>query len=83
MLLVLDPVPALARDLRTLPPALARPLFVEAVRPLRGLTHTADGAWEAYRERRCLPSEVRAIERALTQRFAGETETGDPDRQGP
>ena len=65
VLLVLDPVPALARDLRTLPHALAQPLFVEAIRPLRGLTHTADGAWEAYREGRCFPSEVRAIERAL------------------
>ena len=76
MLLVLDPVPALARDLRTLPPALAQPLFVEAIRPLRGLTHTADGAWEAYREGRGFPSEVRAIERALIQRFAGEAEYG-------
>ena len=76
MLLVLDPVPALARDLRTLPHALAQPLFVEAIRPLRGLTHTADGAWEAYREGRGFPSEVRAIERALTQRFAGRPSTG-------
>ena len=49
MLLVLDPVPTLAQDLRALPAALAQPLFVEAVRPLRGLTHTPEGAWEAYR----------------------------------
>ena len=44
MLLVLDPVPTLAQDLRALPPALAQPLFVEAVRPHRGLTHTPEGA---------------------------------------
>jgi hypothetical protein len=76
MLLVLDPVPALARDLRTLPPPLAEPLFVEAIRPLRGLTHSAEGVWAAYREGRCLPSEVRMIERVLVQRFAGEAEYG-------
>src|SRR5262249_1292725 len=76
MLLVLDPVPALARDLRTLPPLLAEPLFVEAIRPLRGFTHSAEGMWEAYREGRCLPSEVRMIERVLGERFAGEPEYG-------
>jgi len=76
MLLVIDPVATLAQDLRALPPALAQPLFIEAVRPLRGLSHTPEGAWEAYREGRCLPSELRAIERALVQRFAPEPEYG-------
>jgi hypothetical protein len=76
MLLVVDPVPTLGQDLRALPPALGQPLFVEAVRPLRGLSHTPEGAWEAYREGRCLPSELRAIERALVQRFATEPEYG-------
>ena len=76
MLLVLDPVPTLAQDLRALPPALAQPLFVEAVRPLRGLTHTPEGAWEAYRDGRCLPGETRAIEAALIERFAREPEYG-------
>ena len=76
MLLVLDPVPTLAQDLRALPPALAQPLFIEAVRPLRGLTHTPEGAWEAYRDGRCLPGEARAIEAALTERFAREPEYG-------
>jgi len=76
MLLVLDPVSTLAQDLRALPPALAQPLFVEAVRPLRGLTHTPEGAWEAYRDGRCLPGEARAIEAALIERFAREPEYG-------
>ena len=76
MLLILDPVPALAGDLRALPSPLVEPLFVEAIRSLRGLTHSAEGMWEAYREGRCLPSEVRMIERALVQRFAGEPEYG-------
>jgi hypothetical protein len=76
VLLFVDPVPTLAQDLRTLPPALGQPLFVEAVRPLRGLSHTPEGAWEAYREGRCLPSEMRAIERALAERFATEPEYG-------
>ena len=76
MLFVVDPVPTLAQDLRALPPALGQPLFVEAVRPLRGLVHTPEGAWEAYREGRCLPGELRAIERALVQRFATEPEYG-------
>jgi hypothetical protein len=76
MLLVVDPVPTLAQDLRALPPALAEPLFVEAVRPLRGLTHTPEGAWEAYRDGRCLPGEARAIEAALIERFAREPEYG-------
>jgi hypothetical protein len=76
VLLVLDPVPTLAQDLRALPAALAQPLFVEAVRPLRGLTHTPEGAWEAYREGRCLPGEARAIEAALIERFAREPEYG-------
>ena len=62
MLLVLDPVATLAQDLRALPVALAQPLFIDAVRPLRGLTHTPEGAWDAYRDGRCLPGEVRAIE---------------------
>jgi hypothetical protein len=75
VLLVLDPVPTLAVDLRALPAALAQPLFVEAVRPLRGLTHTPEGAWEAYREGRCLPGEARAIEAALIERFAREPNT--------
>jgi hypothetical protein len=76
VLLVIDPIPTLGQDLRALPPALGQPLFVEAVRPLRGLSHTPEGAWEAYREGRCLPSELRAIERALVQRFAPEPEYG-------
>ena len=76
MLLVLDPVSTLAQDLRALPPALAQPLFVDAVRPLRGLTHTPEGAWEAYRDGRCLPGEARAIEAALIARFAREPEYG-------
>jgi hypothetical protein len=76
VLLAIDPVPTLAQDLRALPPALGQPLFVEAVRPLRGLSHTPEGAWEAYREGRCLPSELRAIERAQIQRFATEPEYG-------
>jgi Predicted 3'-5' exonuclease related to the exonuclease domain of PolB len=76
MLLILDPVSTLAQDFRALPPMLAQPLFVEAVRPLRGLTHTPEGAWEAYRDGRCLPGELRAIERALGQRFAMEPEYG-------
>jgi hypothetical protein len=76
VLLVVDPVPTLGQDLRALPPALAQPLFVEAVRPLRGLSHTPEGAWEAYREGRCLPGELRAIERALVHRFAPEPEYG-------
>jgi hypothetical protein len=76
VLFVIDPVPTLAQDLRALPPALAQPLFVEAVRPLRGLVHTPEGAWEAYREGRCLPGELRVIERALVQRFATEPEYG-------
>src|SRR2546427_3988 len=76
MLLVLDPVPTLAQDLRTLPPVLAQPLFVEAVRPLRGLTHTPEGAWEAYRDGRCLPGEMRAIEASLIERFAAQPEFG-------
>jgi hypothetical protein len=76
MLLILDPVSTLAQDFRALPPMLAQPLFVEAVRPLRGLTHTPEGAWEAYRDGRCLPGELRAIERALVQRFATEPEYG-------
>jgi hypothetical protein len=76
MLLVLDPVSTLGQDLRALPPALAQPLFVEAVRPLRGLTHTPEGAWDAYRDGRCLPGEMRAIEAALIERFAREPEYG-------
>jgi hypothetical protein len=76
VLLVLDPIPTLAQDLRALPPALAQPLFVEAVRLLRGLTHTPEGAWEAYRDGRCLPSEAHAIEVALIERFAREPEYG-------
>ena len=76
MLLALDPVSTLAQDLRALPPALAQPLFVEAVRPLRGLTHTPEGAWEAYRDGRYLPGEARAIEAALIARFAREPEYG-------
>jgi Predicted 3'-5' exonuclease related to the exonuclease domain of PolB len=76
VLLVLDPIPTLAQDLRALPPALAQPLFVEAVRPLRGLMHTPEGAWEAYRDGRCLPGEARAIEAALIERFAREPEYG-------
>ena len=74
MLLVLDPIPTLAQDPRALPPALAQPLFVEAVRSLRGLTHTPEGAWEVYRDGRCLPGEARAIEAALIERFAREPE---------
>jgi hypothetical protein len=76
VLLVLDPIPTLAQDLRALPPALAQPLFVEAVRSLRGLTHTPEGAWEVYRDGRCLPGEARAIEAALIERFAREPEYG-------
>jgi hypothetical protein len=76
VLLVLDPVATLAQDLRALPPALAQPLFVDAIRPLRGLTHTPEGAWDAYREGRCLPGEVRAIDAALIDRFAREPEYG-------
>jgi hypothetical protein len=76
MLLVVDPIPTLAQDLRALPPGLGQPLFIEAVRPLRGLTHTPEGAWEAYREGLCLPGELRTIERALVQRFATEPEYG-------
>jgi hypothetical protein len=76
MLLIVDPISTLAADLRMLPPVFARALFLEAVRPLRFLAHTPDGAWEAYRDGRCLPAEARAIERALVERFAPEPEYG-------
>jgi Predicted 3'-5' exonuclease related to the exonuclease domain of PolB len=76
MLLIVDPISTLAADLRTLPPVFAKTLFLEAVRPLRFLAHTPDGAWDAYREGRCLPAEAHAIERALVERFAPEPEYG-------
>jgi hypothetical protein len=76
MLLIIDPLSTLVQDLRTLPSGLARPLFLDAIRPLRYPTHTPEGAWEAYCEDRCLPAEARLIEAALVERFGPEPEFG-------
>jgi hypothetical protein len=74
VILIVDPVTALTTDLRTLHPDLARPTFLQAIRYCRGLVHTADGAWEAYRDGRLLPKEVEVVDAALEQHLGVEPE---------
>ncbi|MGQ0722844.1 MAG: hypothetical protein ACT4PE_14935 [Candidatus Eiseniibacteriota bacterium] len=74
MILIVDPVTALDTDLRQLHPDLARPVFLQAIRYLRGLVHTTEGAWEAYREGRLLPKEADAVNAALEEHLGIEPE---------
>lgn len=74
MILIVDPVTALDTDLRQLHPDLGRPVFLQAVRYLRGLVHTTEGAWEAYREGRLLPKEADTVNAALEQHLGIEPE---------
>jgi len=74
VILIVDPVTALDTDLRQLHPDLARPVFLQAIRYLRGLIHTNEGAWEAYRERRLLPKEADAVNAALEEHLGIEPE---------
>lgn len=74
MILIVDPVTALDTDLRQLHPDLARPVFLQAIRYLRGLVHTSEGSWEAYREGRLLPKEADAVNAALEEHLGIEPE---------
>lgn len=74
MILIVDPVTALDTDLRQLHPDLARPVFLQAIRYLRGLVHTTEGSWEAYREGRLLPKEADAVNAALEEHLGIEPE---------
>jgi hypothetical protein len=74
VILIVDPVTALDTDLLQLHPDLARPVFLQAIRYLRGLIHTHEGAWEAYRERRLLPKEADAVNAALEEHLGIEPE---------
>src|SRR2546428_8876306 len=67
VILIVDPVTTLDTDLRQLHPDLARPVFLQAIRYLRGLVHTSEGSWEAYREGRLLPKEADAVNAALEE----------------
>src|SRR5881628_3447658 len=74
VILIVDPVTALDTDLRQLHPDLARPVFLQAIRYLRGLVHTSEGSWEAYREGRLLPKEADAVNAALEEHLGIEPE---------
>ncbi len=74
MILIVDPVTALDTDLRQLHPDLARPVFLQAIRYLRGLVHTSAGSWEAYREGRLLPKEGDLVNVALEEHLGIEPE---------
>jgi len=74
VILIVDPVTALDTDLRQLHPDLARPVFLQAIRYLRGLVHTNEGSWEAYREGRLLPKEADAVNAALEEHLGIEPE---------
>jgi hypothetical protein len=74
VILIVDPVTALDTDLRQLHPDLARPVFLQAIRYLRGLVHTSEGSWEAYREGRLLPKEAEAVNAALEEHLGIEPE---------
>lgn len=74
MILIVDPVTALDTDLRQLHPDLGRPVFLQAIRYLRGLVHTSEGAWEAYREGRLLPKEADVVTTALQEHLGIEPE---------
>lgn len=74
MILIIDPVTVLDTDLRQLHPDLARPVFLQAIRYLRGLVHTNEGSWEAYREARLLPKEADAVNAALEEHLGIEPE---------
>src|SRR5713226_8225700 len=74
VILIVDPVTALDTDLRHLHPDLARPVFLQAIRYLRGLVHTSEGSWEAYREGRLLPKEGDLVNVALEEHLGIEPE---------
>ena len=74
MILIVDPVTALDTDLCQLHPDLARPVFPQASRYLRGLVHTNEGSWETYREGRLLPKEADAVHAALEEHLGIEPE---------
>ncbi len=75
MILLTDPIPTLAVDLRQLHPDLGRPLFEQALRGAR-LLHTLGGAWEAYRAGRLLGREATLVARALETHLAPVAEHG-------
>ena len=70
MILIVDTVTRRARDLRAMHPDLARPLFLQALRGVRNLAHTPEGAWDAYLSGRLLPKEERIIEGALEEQLS-------------
>jgi len=74
VILIVDPVTALDTDLRQLHPDLARPVFLQAIRYLRGFVHTSEGSWEAYREGRLLPKERDLVNVALEEHLGIEPE---------
>jgi hypothetical protein len=74
VILIVDPVTALDADLRQLHPDLARPVFLQAIRYLRGLVHTTEGAWEAYRDGRLPPKEADVVNAALEEHLGIEPE---------
>lgn len=76
MILFVDLITTLDKDLRQLPPTLGRAMFLGAFRGTRMLAHTPEGAWDAYREGRLLPTEAKLVARTLEEYLAPLPEYG-------